>query len=359
MLVDFLLLVILLELNPNIEEKVLPMSLLLACCLVITAVAGAAHAQVNCLVNTSSGIIDLSQIPQKSLVMTMRYQGQSGDHVFKFNLCTASSEPPQGVENCDKKSYVGEWGTNGGCEAQFDGIMQQPASRRPPNSCKVGPFDLSPIPSKAFPVEVAEVNVSSTLHVVQLSLCTPTEQPPRGADSCGVAAYYGEWSNMGACEAQFDAVASPSEFNGTHVILYFGNQKSFQLRSTVTDLDVIGVTRDSRGDLFTTATSKYTCAKTCTVQTPRGIVDLSVIPETVLPMWETADGRRVASTYRSICANSPSLLRAAVSSAGSRTLGGVRLQEIAFPSGSLTKCTSSRTTAILRSHTQPLSMTTH
>ena len=65
---------------------------------------------------------------------------------------------------------------------------------------------VSPIPSKAFPVKVVDANGSSTLHVVQLSLCEPTDQPPRGADSCGVAAYYGEWSSMGACEAQFDAV---------------------------------------------------------------------------------------------------------------------------------------------------------
>ena len=177
-----------------------------------------------------------------------------------------------------------------------------------PPQCNVGPFDLSPIPSKAFPAKVVEANGSSALHVVQLSLCAASSQPPRGADSCGVAAYYGEWSSTGACEAQFDGVASSSVFNGTHAILYIGNKKSSQL-STVylgcgnTDLDVIGVTRNSRGDFFTTATSKYACAKTCTVLTPRGIVDLSPIPETVLTMWDSAEGRRFgSSTYRfSLC----------------------------------------------------------
>ena len=257
--------------------------------------------------------------------------------------------------NCNIKSFVGEWATNGGCEAQFDALSIQPtyrdgavnigyytqngwsaevkikcgttplasdgtvtvseklqftiplsskyACQQQPTKCNVGPFDLSPIPSKVFPVKVVEANGSSTLHVVQLSLCTASSQPPRGADSCGVAAYYGEWSSMGACEAQFDAVPSPSVFNGTHAILYFGNKKSSQL-STVylgcgtTDLDVISVTRNSRGDFFTTATSKYACAPTCTVLTPRGVMDLSPIPETVLPIWDSFDGPRRLATYR-------------------------------------------------------------
>ena len=336
------------------------MGLLLACCLVITAIVGAAHAQVNCLLNTPSGIIDLSQIPHKSLVMTQRFQGTLTDKILKFNLCIASSEPPQGANNCDIESYVGEWGSDGGCVAQFDAVSGQPtynnsvvtigyynqnawtatvilrcgttplqsdgivdvspqlqftipltsqyACPQQPN-CKVGPFDLSPVPSKAFPVKVVDANGSSTLHVVQLSLCAASDQPPRGADSCGVAAYYGEWSSMGACEAQFDAVARPSVFNGTHAILYFLNNKSASSQlSTVylgcgtTDLDVIGVRRDSRGDLFTTATSRYACAATCSLLTPRGIVDLSPIPETVLPIKGMVDGRIVTLMYRfSLC----------------------------------------------------------
>ena len=98
-------------------------------------------------------------------------------------------------------------------------------------------------------------------------------------------------------------MASPSVFNGTHAILYFANKKSSQL-STVylgcgtNDLDVIGVTRNSRGDLFTTATSKYACATTCAVLTPRGMVDLSPIPDTVLPISGMVDGRNVTMMYR-------------------------------------------------------------
>ena len=337
------------------------MSFLLVWCLVFIAIAGAAHAQVNCLVDTGTGIIDLAQIPQKSLVMTQSYQGKFSEQIFKFNLCTASSEPPQGADNCNTMSFVGEWAMDRTCEPQFDLLLQQPTynnsvvtvgyynqnawtakvqikcgttplesdgavnvsyqlqftimlksqyacPQQPPNSCKVGPVDLLSIPRKAFPVKVVDANGSSTQHVVQLSFCMPTDRPPRGAESCGVAAYYGLWSSMGACESQFDAVPSPGVFNGTHTILYFGNKKSSQL-STVylgcgtKDLDVIGVTRNSRGDLFTTATSKYACAPTCTVQTPRGIVDLSRIPETVLDMWDSREGQRFgSSTYRfSLC----------------------------------------------------------
>ena len=326
----------------------------------LTAIVGAAHAQrVNCLVDTGWGKVDLSQIPQMSLKMEQRYQLVTTEHVFKFNLCTASTVPPVDGENCGKPSFVGQWAMSGACETQFDALMQQPTYKNgavtvgyynahgwsaevkircgttplasdgivevseqlqftfllasqyvcpQPPRCRVGPLDLSPIPSKAFPVKVAEANGSSTLHVVQLSLCTPTDQPPRGADSCGVAAYYGMWSSMGACESQFDAVPSPGAFNGTHAILYFGNKKSSQLSTFylgcgTTDLDVITVRRNSRGDLFTTATSKYACAATCTVQTPRGIVDLSPIPETVLAMWDSWEGRRFGSSlYRfSLC----------------------------------------------------------
>ena len=102
------------------------MSFLLAWCLVITAIVVAAHAQVNCLVNTPSGIIDLSQIPQKSLIVTQRYQGKFSEQIFKFNLCNASSEPPPGAKNCSRESFVGEWSTDRTCEAQFDLLLQQP-----------------------------------------------------------------------------------------------------------------------------------------------------------------------------------------------------------------------------------------
>ena len=98
----------------------------LAAGLVLLLAATTTYAQVNCLIDTGSGKIDLTQIPQKALVMTQTYQGANTDHVFKFNLCTASGEPPQGAENCNKNSFVGEWGTNGGCEAQFDAVSQQP-----------------------------------------------------------------------------------------------------------------------------------------------------------------------------------------------------------------------------------------
>ena len=71
------------------------MSFLLACCLVITAVVSTAQAQqVNCRVDTGSGTIDLAQIPQMALTMTQNYRGALSDHVFKFNLCSASPGAP-------------------------------------------------------------------------------------------------------------------------------------------------------------------------------------------------------------------------------------------------------------------------
>ena len=267
--------------------------------------------------------------------------------MFKFNLCAASSVPPSCAEQCRQESFIGQWTLAGKCEAQFNSMSETstysnghgaaayigyhtgmgwsaivnitcgttPLASRgivevndqlhfdiplasmyacpQPPQCKVGPFDLSPIPSKAFPVKVVEANGSSTLHVVQLSLCAPTSEPPSNTMNCGVAAYYGEWSSKGACKLQFDEVPSRTEFNGTHAILYFLKNYTIEelgeggahwefnytdasfrfvtnkiLSSTVylgcgtTDLDVNGVTRNSRGDLFTTATSKYACTGT-------------------------------------------------------------------------------------------------
>ena len=54
--------------------------------IVIAAVATTAYAQANCMVDTGSGKLDLTQIPKKALVMTQQYQGANTDHVFKFNL---------------------------------------------------------------------------------------------------------------------------------------------------------------------------------------------------------------------------------------------------------------------------------
>lgn len=334
------------------------MSFLFACCLVITAVVCTAQAQqVNCLVDADWGKIDLTQIPQHTFLM-LQAEGQNHTyHYFKFNLCTPTTVPPAGAENCHTKALVGQWTTGGKCEAQFDTVSLQPkyigdavtiqyknqqgwtASVKikcgteplfpgpfvgvdendyefplesqyvcPPPKCILGPFHLRPIPHKAFTVEVAEPNGSSTQHVVQLSLCAPSSKPPSNADSCGVAAYYGEWSATGKCEAQFDTLSAPSVFNGTHAIMYFSNKKSPQQHSTVylgcgtNDLDVISVARNSHGYLSTVATSKYACAATCSVLTPRGKVDLSRIPETVLPMFEDFEGKHIMTYWRfSMC----------------------------------------------------------
>ena len=101
----------------------------LSCCIVVIAAIATAQAQVNCMVHAGWGEIDLSQIPQKWLQMTQMYDGVGTEHLFKFNLCNASTVPPKGAENCNKTSFVGEWGTNGGCEAQIGAVMQQPLYR--------------------------------------------------------------------------------------------------------------------------------------------------------------------------------------------------------------------------------------
>lgn len=80
----------------------------------------------NCLVNAGSKMIDLSKIPAKSLKIQQHYGGATTMHVFKFSLCQATREAPTGYQDCNANAFIGEWATDGSCEAQFDTVMQQP-----------------------------------------------------------------------------------------------------------------------------------------------------------------------------------------------------------------------------------------
>lgn len=234
-----------------------------------------------CTVETPNGRVDLSSIPERSLVGNQVYRGQSTEHVFRFSLCTPTTNPPPSAENCHATSYVGEWGTDGTCEAQFTNLASAPSYDSGANaimmefynmagwtttielhcgtselsldsdvsvneqlkfsmrmsskyacsgtpaptgpSCVVaGPgytMDLSRIKETSLPIVVYQGAMRSN-RTFRFSLCSLSLAPPPRMDFCGVKSYVGEWSSYGACGAQFVRAYSPY-LVGDHVVMQY------------------------------------------------------------------------------------------------------------------------------------------
>ena len=151
-----------------------------------------------------------------------------------------------------------------------------------------GLVDLSLIPRRSFVVHRTSIN-SSSLAVVQVSLCNRTSVVPPAAEHCNTtASYFGVWSTSGKCMSQFGYMVPPM-YNASQrmlTMLYYnvasGESASVHIACGASDIEARGPLYVDGNHLQFFVASKYACpapkATACVVPTPYGAVDLSLIP---------------------------------------------------------------------------------